>query len=433
MMVEQDLQRIIQAIHAGPMTDWPDDLEAQDFPLDPVGRITEPSTGADPSLSAFAQPEADSLVDPMTATDEERKLAKETHAQHTPGSAASFQSAQAATMQSPASWFAEWGGGESGDMSGFIPTKAMVKIEGGNHYMKPDAAKAYKAMQRAAKKDGINFAITDSYRDYDTQVRLKQQKPTLAATPGHSNHGWGLALDINVGDGTMSNATYAWLKQNGAKFGFGQPMSYEPWHWEYKGGGVAAPVTRVKGKRVFKNERTKDPLNRIQGVSSFISAPTVFGAVLADIENPPQTAQAWKEREQSGGLGFAPARYRGMIRDVADKYNLPARLVAAIAKAESGFAPDVMKFQRNSSAGAVGPMQVMPLHTATYGDKFTKSIKANFTVGAAIFASYLNKAEGNLRLALAMYNAGPNASSELLEERMRIYADPILATFRGEA
>lgn len=414
MMVEQDLQRIIQAVHAGTTDIWDDDLEAQDFPLDPVGRLTEATGDSDPSLTAFATQEADSLADPMTATDEERKQAEKTYAQSTPGSSASFQAAEAATLQSPASWFETWGGGPSGDMSGFIPTKALVKIEGGNHFMKPDAAKAYKAMQRAAKQAGVNFSVTDSYRDYDTQVRLKKEKPTLAATPGHSNHGWGLALDINVGDGTMSNATYKWLVANGKKFGFKQPMDYEPWHWEY-GGGFAAPATRVKGKRIT-NKPAADPLNRIQGVSSFISAPTVFGAVLADIENPPQTTRKWKTHEQAAGLGFVPARYRNLIREAADAYNLPAKLIATVIKQESGFNP-----KAESSAGAQGLMQIMPLHNL--GNPF--NARANVMFGARLLANYIEQM-GSVRLGLAAYNGGPNAYENGLG-----YADTILKELHG--
>ena len=40
------------------------------------------------------------------------------------------------------------------------------------------------------------ICITDSYRTYASQVRLYGQKPALAAVPGTSNHGWGLAVDL---------------------------------------------------------------------------------------------------------------------------------------------------------------------------------------------------------------------------------------------
>jgi hypothetical protein len=56
-----------------------------------------------------------------------------------------------------------------------------------------------------------------------SQVQLKIDKPTLAATPGTSNHGWGLAVDIDLTPGPgwystemntaqkFASAYYVWL------------------------------------------------------------------------------------------------------------------------------------------------------------------------------------------------------------------------------
>lgn len=420
MLVDDTIQEILKALHSGvsSLDFLEDDLEAKEFPTDdPVSRLTDIPGTPRPTLQPLQEQE--SLIDKMTSTAQEKKLAEKTAKQVTPGSSAHFQAAQAATMPEPKNWFKKYGGGPNGDLSGFIPIEALAKIEKGTHYMKPSAAKAYKAMQRAARKAGINFAVTDSYRSYDAQVDLKNRKPTLAATPGHSNHGWGLALDININDPKV----YEWLAKNAKKFGFEQPMSYEPWHWEYGGGFKdVAKVTKTPKKTVTK-AAPEDPLNRIASMESFITAPMVFGSIIGEIQNPPQTRREFEANAKTGGLGFVPAKFRNLFRKAAEQYGLSPRLLAAIAKHESGFDPKAV-----SSAGAQGMMQVMPLH----GMENPFNARANVMKGAEIFASYLAKANGNIRLALAYYNAGPNAAQSLIEERMKVYSDPIIELWRGK-
>jgi hypothetical protein len=93
-------------------------------------------------------------------------------------------------------------------------------------------------MKAAAANDKVDLGITDSYRSYAAQVDVKRRKPGLAATPGKSNHGWGLAFDMGFGSNQKSPG-YQWMVQNASKFGFKGPLQkpFEPWHWEYVGGG----------------------------------------------------------------------------------------------------------------------------------------------------------------------------------------------------
>lgn len=334
------------------------------------------------------------------------------------------------------SWFDKHGGGPNGDFSGFIPTKALAPIEGGRHFMKPSAAAAYKAMQKAAKRDGVNFSITDSYRDYNAQVALKKAKPSLAATPGHSNHGWGLALDINVND----PETYKWLKRNGKKFGFEQPMSYEPWHWEYEGGfkgAVKAPKPRRKLKPAQQEREFVDVVNLPADPLVTLGMPIL--STMGEIRAAGRARNA-REYERATGLGFIPKPRRNIFQEAAAKYGLDARLLGFVARQESGFT----HHKEPNSAGAVGPMQVIPKwHPSWDSNKLANNYRYNVMAGAAILASYLNAAKEHalhrqqgvdvLRLGLAFYNAGPNSSEELLRERMRLYSDPILAAFSGKA
>ena len=112
---------------------------------------------------------------------------------------------------------------------------------GDGHWLRPDAAATYVAMDAAyAAAFGAPMCITDSYRNYGAQESLYWQKPNLAAVPGSSNHGWGLAVDLFCGVEAYSSAQHAWLDEHGDEFGWVNPgwaqsggSRPEPWHWEF--------------------------------------------------------------------------------------------------------------------------------------------------------------------------------------------------------
>jgi len=133
----------------------------------------------------------------------------------------------------------QWGGYPNG----LIPPSAMCPLGAAGHSLRCDAAAAYRAMSAAyAASFGGPLCITDSYRTYAGQVKLYGEKPALAAVPGTSNHGWGLAVDLCGGIETFGTPQYAWLVANAGRFGFLHPTwadpgngREEPWHWEYAG------------------------------------------------------------------------------------------------------------------------------------------------------------------------------------------------------
>lgn len=86
-----------------------------------------------------------------------------------------------------------------------IPADALTSIGINNHRLYRPAADAFVRMVADAADAGVTIGITDSYRSYDQQVRLAEEKGLyrnggLAATPGTSNHGWGLAVDFDLDD-----------------------------------------------------------------------------------------------------------------------------------------------------------------------------------------------------------------------------------------
>jgi len=101
----------------------------------------------------------------------------------------------------------------------------------------------------------------------------------------------------------------------------------------------------------------------------------------------------------SGGSGVP---FGGVLRAAEQRYHLPAGVLAAVARAESGFDPDAV-----SGAGAVGLMQLMPGTAADLGVDPRDPVAS--IDGAARYLRTQLDSFGDLRLALAAYNAGPGA------------------------
>ena len=131
------------------------------------------------------------------------------------------------------------GGSLSGYANGMLPASALCPLRGTSGLLlRADAAAAFNRMAAAG---GMPCA-GNSYRSYSQQVALYAQKPSLAAVPGTSNHGWGVAIDFACGAERFGSPGYQWLKANGPKYGWTHPSwaepggsRPEPWHWEYTG------------------------------------------------------------------------------------------------------------------------------------------------------------------------------------------------------
>jgi hypothetical protein len=132
----------------------------------------------------------------------------------------------------------------AGEVNGFLSEASLCPLAmAPGHRLRTDAARAFDALSRARlAATGAPLCVTDSYRSYAAQVDVFRRKPELAATPGRSQHGWGLAVDLCGGVQTFGSEAHGWMQQNGPTYGWIHPAWARPtgskpeaWHWEYVG------------------------------------------------------------------------------------------------------------------------------------------------------------------------------------------------------
>lgn len=108
---------------------------------------------------------------------------------------------------------------------------------------------------------------------------------------------------------------------------------------------------------------------------------------------------------------YYPVRYEEAIRASARRVGLPPHLVAGIIRQESAFDP-----RATSPVGARGLMQLMPDTAREISRKLDIPYvpsglydpNTSVLLGAAYFKQLLDAFDGNVELALASYNGGPN-------------------------
>jgi soluble lytic murein transglycosylase-like protein len=99
-----------------------------------------------------------------------------------------------------------------------------------------------------------------------------------------------------------------------------------------------------------------------------------------------------------------PSSYDDHIRKAAAYYSLPFSLVKSVIKVESNFNPRAV-----SDKGATGLMQIMPFNFNDLEIENPYDPRQNILGGACYLKRMLDRFNGELSLAIAAYNAGPEA------------------------
>ena len=97
-------------------------------------------------------------------------------------------------------------------------------------------------------------------------------------------------------------------------------------------------------------------------------------------------------------------KIKNSILKAAQKYDLPVNLIKGVIRAESNF-----QVKAVSHAGAQGLMQLMPDTARELGVNNPFNIEENIDGGSRYLRKMLDSFGGDLKLALAAYNAGPEA------------------------
>ena len=204
----------------------------------------------------------------------------------------------------------------------------------------PEVAQAFLAMRAAAARDGFNLQPFSTFRDYETQLRIWNNKFTgknplydldgnvrdfdtlterqvvegilnWSALPGGSRHQWGTEIDVVEGSvvaegyspkllpeetavGGVFRDLHHWLDQNMARFGFFRPYNYfkggmypEPWHLSY----AASSMEAIKSVTVeLLTEVTRDADIRGKAIAleliPFIYENHILNVVGPDAQRP---------------------------------------------------------------------------------------------------------------------------------------------------
>lgn len=168
--------------------------------------------------------------------------------------------------------------------NGKLPSSLLAEIGVPGALMERTAARAFRAMLAEMAKGGFVARQVGHYRTFQQQLNLFTSRysesnlstfsatpsqhrkqwneatrhgfssvywvkklingkyPATAATPGNSNHGWGLALDLaeeydsDSAPDSIRSQWVTWLVNNAARYGISAELQSEPWHWRYVAG-----------------------------------------------------------------------------------------------------------------------------------------------------------------------------------------------------
>jgi LAS superfamily LD-carboxypeptidase LdcB len=211
----------------------------------------------------------------------------------------------------------------------------VVRVAEPRAVLHPATAAALARMRAAALRDGLDLAPASSFRDFDTQVRIWNEKWTgrralldragraleakrlrpaarvrailaWSAPPGASRHHWGTDLDVydraalpqgaklelvpaEYGTGGPFARLTAWLDAHMGRYGFYRPYATdrggvqpEPWHLSHY------PTAREASRRLrFATLRAAIEGAEIEGKDALLAAlPEIYARYVRSVDPP---------------------------------------------------------------------------------------------------------------------------------------------------
>ena len=163
--------------------------------------------------------------------------------------------------------------------------------------------------------------------------------------------------------------------------------------------GVTAPVsaqiysgTNGSGAVVLSNFQTNDTPDLVIAAPALPAPPVVASAPATPAAGSVPSSQVDRA-----------AQFKPLIQKVAKETSMSPQLLHAVIAVESGYDAKAV-----SRKGAQGLMQLMPKTAQRFGVRNALDPLENVRGGALYLKWLLDYFDGNLRLALAGYNAGEN-------------------------
>jgi soluble lytic murein transglycosylase-like protein len=150
----------------------------------------------------------------------------------------------------------------------------------------------------------------------------------------------------------------------------------------------AAEENRSPSRQVFTADKALPGNDTPSALSDKTSVSSLRPSAASPSQGTPNTCERLKIERS--------------IQKAARKYNLSPGLIRGVIQAESNFRIDAV-----SRAGAQGLMQLMPATAKELGVSNPLDIDQNIDGGARYLRKMLDHFGGDVKLALAAYNAGP--------------------------
>ena len=155
-----------------------------------------------------------------------------------------------------------------------------------------------------------------------------------------------------------------------------------------------------------QNTAVENQQAKIQSFENVLKNST--GVKFGDLLTRPVTkvnANIYSAQAETGAEKISTReQIKNIVFRAAKKHGVDEKLVNALIKQESGFNPNA-----KSKVGAMGLMQLMPSTAQGLGVTNAYDAEQNIMGGTKYLKGLMDRFDNNKSLALAAYNAGPNA------------------------